>query len=106
MKNGNISRRSTNYQFTIDIESNVDKVRLRELRMITALKNRWRVKGKFSSREEVIVRPRLGRNSKFKPLYSNTGPLRIGARQGNYKMEHATRADVYLYYRRVTAYQF
>lgn len=87
------------YLFTIDIASNVDKVRLRELRMITALKNKMAAKGKLGFRQCVAVKPRLGRNSKFKALYSNTGPLRTEARQGSYKMEHATRADVYVYIR-------
>jgi len=99
MKNDNKARQSTAYRFTIDITSEADKIRLKALRAATALKNKLR--DDRSVRLEVAVRPRLGVGSKFKALYSRKGPFWADARQGNYKMEHATRADVYVYTRRV-----
>jgi len=100
MKNDNISRRSANYQFTIDPTSKADKLRVKHLRAATALKNKWR-KMFDLARLEVVVKPRIGIDSKFKALYARDGGhLYWNSRQGNYKMEHATRADVYVYNRR------
>ena len=101
MKNDNILRRSTNYQFTIDPTSEADKLRVKHLRAATALKNKWRKTANFETRLVITVKPRLGIDSKFKALYGRGGPFWGDSRQGNYKMEHATRADVYVYSRRV-----
>ena len=101
MKNDNISRRSANYRFTIDPTSEADKLRVKHLRAVTALKNKWRKTANFETRLVITVKPRLGIDSKFKALYGRGGPFWGDSRQGNYKMEHATRADVYVYSRRV-----
>ena len=101
MKNDTILRRSANYQFTIDPTSKADKLRVKHLRAATAFKNKWRKTANYPTRLEVAVKPRLGVDSKFKALYGRGGPFWGDSRQGNYKMEHATRADVYVYSRRV-----
>jgi len=102
MKNDNISRRSANYQFTIDPTSEADKLRVKHLRAATALKNKWRKTANYPTRLEVAVKPRIGVDSKFKAFYARDGGhLYWNSRRGNYKMEHATRADVYVYTRRI-----
>jgi len=79
--------------------SESDKLRLKALRAATVLKNKLRADRSF--RLEVAVKPRLGVGSKFKALYGRGGPFWGDSRRGNYKMEHATRADVYVYSRQV-----
>ena len=102
MKNNNILRRSANYQFTIDSTSEADKLRVKHLRAATALKNKWRKRANCPTRLEVAVKPRIGADSKFKALYARDGGhLYWNSRRGNYKMEHAARADVYVYSRLV-----
>ena len=97
------TRYSDHYQFTVEKHSilGFDLAAIDELRKQAKIMNlNERIKEvksevPYNTRYRVIVRGRLGKNNSDAPLYAVGGPLHTYSAQ-DIKLEHATRADVYL----------